>query len=68
MQDSLIRQIHERGHLGPEKTEKLLKMDDWFKGAKNRKRDKYVDTSIFTVTRFALWKSLNAMREVQESA
>jgi len=32
MQNHLIRQICERGHLGPEKTEKWLKMDylmDW---------------------------------------
>jgi len=36
MQDSLVRQIHERGHLGREKTEKLLKMDYWFKEARQK--------------------------------
>jgi len=36
MQDSLIRQIHEYSHLGPEKTEKLLKMDYWFKIARQK--------------------------------
>jgi len=34
MQDSFIRQIHERGYIRPKKTEKLLKIDYWFKGAR----------------------------------
>jgi len=44
MQGSLIRQIHERGHLDPEKMEKLVQMDYWFKGA--RKIDGIVQNCI----------------------
>jgi len=40
MQGSLIRQIHERGHLGPKETEKLLKMD-YFKRARQKSRVSY---------------------------
>lgn len=36
MQNSIIRQAHERGHFGPDKTEKLLKTDYWFKGMRTK--------------------------------
>lgn len=32
MQNNIIRQTHERGHFDPDKTEKLLKVNYWFKG------------------------------------
>jgi len=36
MQNTIIRQAHERGHFGPDKTEKLLKMNYWFKGMRSK--------------------------------
>jgi len=39
MQYGLIRQVHERGHFGPDKTQKLLLMDYWFKGMRQKVED-----------------------------
>lgn len=36
MQNSIIQQTHERGHFGPDKTEKLLRINYWFKGMRNK--------------------------------
>jgi len=32
MQNSIIKQAHERGHFSSDKTEKLIKVNYWFKG------------------------------------
>ena len=45
MQSQVIRQAHERGHFGVNKTELLVRKDFWFKGMQ-RKVEKIISTCI----------------------